>query len=371
MKIICERNLFCEAVSITSRVVAGRTSLPVLEGVLLRAADGFLEVCGYDLEIGIKTSLPARVEREGAIVIPAKVLMEIARRVPGDTIEIVVGEKCLTELTSGDAEYQILGIPAEEFPEFPQLGGSSTLSISQRILKTMIDQTIYAVAQTDSKPVHTGCLFETEESKRITVVGVDGYRLALRSEEILAEGDMRFVVPGKALGEVSKILADKDEKVNLFVSKKHILFEIGNYRVFSRLLEGEFINYAASIPKNATTKVRVQTRAFIDSVERASLLISDRIKSPLRVRFEANSVVSTCSTALGKAFDRISAAIEGASLEIGFNNRYLIDALKNADCDEIIIELSGALSPMKIVPIEGESFLFLVLPVRLKSEASS
>jgi DNA polymerase-3 subunit beta len=369
MKLICEKKSFCQAVSVTSRAVSARTSLPVLEGLLLSASDGGLDISGYDLEIGIRTSVEAKVEQKGSIVVPARVLMEIARRVPGETIEMSVDDRCLVELVSDDAEYQILGIAAEEFPEFPQISSSSSLSIPQNVLKSMIDQTIYAVAQIESKPVHTGCLFETGSGEQITVVGVDGYRLALRRENVRAEKDVRFVVPGKALAEISKILADNDDETRLFVGKKHILFEVDGYRVFSRLLEGDFINYQASIPIKNTTKARVQTRLFIDSVERASLLISDRIKSPLRVRFENNTISSSCSTALGRAFDRIAAQVEGEALEIGFNNRYLLDALKNCDCDEVGIELSGALSPMKITAADSDSFLFLVLPVRLKSEA--
>ncbi len=368
MKFKCEKSVLSEAASVVSRAVSSRSPLPALEGILMRTVDGGLELFGYDLDIGISTKIEAQIETPGEIVMPAKVLLDIVRKLPGEFVSVSVGEKCLTEIKSGVSEFTILGMAADEFPDFPSIGDVTDMKIAQNTLKSMIDQTLFAISQSDAKPIHTGSLFEIEDGF-ISVVSVDGYRLALRKEKTAFDGRLKFVIPGRALNEVSRILtADSDDPVGMEVSKKHIIMHIGNFRIFSRLLEGEFLEYKNSIPKNNSISVRINTREMIEAVERVSLLISDRIKSPLRVRFIENEIIFNCSTALGKATDTIGAVIEGGQLEMGFNNRYLLEALRAAQCDEVILQLSGSLSPMKVVPVSGEEFLFLVLPVRLKSE---
>ena len=230
----------------------------------------------------------------------------------------------------------------------------------------MIRQTLFAVSESDMKPVHTGTLIELSENK-IRLISVDGYRLAVRDEPIACSQETSFVVPGKTLSEVLKLLPENEESLNLSIGRRHILFQIGRYTLISRLLEGDFLDYNAAIPASHTTEILVKTRAFIDSVERVSLLITDRLKSPLRCVFDENRIQLSCSTAIGRANDELDAQGTGGTLEMGFNNRYLLDALRNTECDEVKIQLSGALSPMKVVPKDGSSFLFLVLPVRLKS----
>ena len=367
MKLKCNRQSFCEAVAVVLRAVSPRSSLPALEGVLVRARSGGVDLFGYDLDTGISTHIDAAVEEPGEIVLTAKVLLDIVKRMPGDTVSLSVGERSLTELRSGMAEYTILGIPADEFPEFPQVAEPTALSLAQNVLKSMIEQTLFAVSQSDAKPVHTGSLFEVAQGN-VTVVSVDSYRLALRKEQAKTDRDIKFIVPGKTLSEISRILADSDEAAEILVSKKHIIFNIGSFSVYSRLLEGDFLDYRAAIPKSHNTTVRVAVREFVDSIERTSLLISDRIKSPLRVSFQKEMILLACSTSLGKASDQTGAKLDGETLEMGFNNRYLLDALRASGCDEVLLEISGALSPMKIVPPEGDQFLFLVLPVRLKNE---
>jgi DNA polymerase-3 subunit beta len=233
----------------------------------------------------------------------------------------------------------------------------------------MIDQTLFAVSLTDTKPVHTGSLFDME-SEHLTVVSVDGYRLALRNEIISGGTELSFVVPGKVLGEISKLASDDEEELaTLSVSKRHIVVNIGKYSIISRLLEGDFLDYKTSIPGGGGTTVKLSTRAFIDSIERVSLLISDRLRSPLRVLFDEGKIKISCSTTLGKSYDELDCELSGPAVEMGFNNKYLLDALKAAGSDEVRVEIAGPLSPIKVLPLEGESYLFLVLPVRLKNEA--
>ena len=368
MKIRCEKNVLCDAAAVVSRAVSARSPMPILEGILMRAANGKIDLFGYDLDMGISTTIDAQVDKAGEIVLPAKVLLDIVKKLPGEFVSISVGDKCLTEIKSGVSEFAILGMSAEEFPEFPSIGDVTDFELPQNTLKSMIDQTIYAISQTDAKPVHTGSLFDVKDGF-VKLVSVDGYRLALRKERVLFEGEMKFVVPGRALTEISRLLDDSsDDVVGMEISRKNIIFNIENYRIFSRLLEGDFLDYNAAIPKGSNVEVSVNTRELIEAVERVSLLISDRIKSPIRVKFIDSEIALSCSTALGRATDTVNAKIEGGALEMGFNNRYLLDALRASQCDEVKLQISGSLSPMKVVAADSDAFTFLVLPVRLKTE---
>lgn len=366
MKITCSKQKLNDAVLNVQRAVSTKSTVPALQGILIRTQPEAVQLCGYDLELGMTTEVKAQVEEEGSVVLGARLLCDIVRRLPADTVSIESNEKQVTTIRCGEAEYSIAGIPAEEYPEMPSVNGESTLRISSSVLKSMIRQTLFAVADNDAKPIHTGTLFELEEN-RIRLVSVDGYRLAIREEPVTNTEKTGFVVPGKTLGEVLKLLGDDDSELEIQIGRRHILFSIGSYTVISRLLEGEFLDYRAALPKSSTTELRVSVRDFIDSVERVSLLITDRMKSPVRCIFGENEIKISCSTAVGRANDQLAAKIDGAPVEMGFNNRFLLDALQNAECDEVRVQLGGPLSPMVVLPPEGNSFTFLVLPVRLKS----
>lgn len=368
MQITVNRSDITEAVSNIQRAVSSKTSVPALEGILLKAEEDSLELCAYDLELGMTTVIPAKVSKAGRAVLGAKLFCDIVRKTPADTISITVDDKNIAGIESGVSHFSIIGTPAEEFPELPNVEDGKNISLASNVLKSMIRQTVFAVAESDAKPIHQGSLFSMEGGL-LDVVAVDGYRLAKRTETIDFTEKLSFVVPGKTLNEVLRLLKDTDDPITLYAGKRHIIFKIDNYTVISSLLEGEFLNYRATIPAGSKTTVIMRSREAIESVERVSLLINDRIKSPIRCVFSNdNEIKLMCTTSIGRASDQISADIEGEELEIGFNNRYLLDALRNTECDEIKVGLSGPLSPMTITPKEGDSFLFLVLPVRLKSE---
>ena len=388
IQLTCDRQQLVEAVSNVQRAVSSKSSVPALEGILLKAEREEMTLCGFDLELGMTTRLPARIEESGSVILGARLFSDIIRRLPGDLVKLTVDEKNVTTIESGASEFSIAGMGAEEYPELPSVSGAGEFSVQNDLLKGMIRQTIFAVADSDAKPIHTGTLFELSGG-RLRLVSVDGYRLAIREEILTSSGkpsavprlrlmrgkdapagsseEMSFVVPGKTLTEVMKLLPEDDGTVGIQVGRRHILFTIGSYTVISRLLEGEFLDYRSAIPSACQTEVKVNTREFINSVERVSLLITDRLKSPVRCVFGEDSIHLSCSTAIGRANDQFSASIQGAGLEMGFNNRYLLDALRNTEGDEVRIQLNGPLSPMKIMPPEGDSYLFLVLPVRLKA----
>ncbi len=367
MKISCLRQTLVDAVLNVQKAVSAKSCLTALEGVLIKTKENAISLCGYDLELGITTEIPATIDEPGEIVINAKLLADIIRKAPAETVSINVDEKLIATITSSPAEFSLVGISPEDYPEMPKLSGEENMSIDCNTLKGMIRQTLFATSETDVKPINTGTLFEVGENE-LKLVSVDGYRLALRKEPVQGNKKLKFVVPGKTLNEILKLLPDsEDTKIEISIGKKHIIFYIENYCVISRLLEGEFLNYNAAIPAAHATEILVNTKNMIESIDRVSLVVTDRLKSPIRCLFADNYAKISCITTIGKANDELMVNMQGDSLEIGFNNKYLIDALKNTECDEVKIQLNGPLSPMKIVPINGDSFVFLVLPVRLKA----
>lgn len=367
MKFTVEKRLLNEAVTNLQRAVSSKTSIPALEGILIRSEENRLILTAYDLEIGMQTELPAIISALGAIILTAKLFAEIVRRSPDEDITIDVDDRNTATITSGVSCFTIIGMDSAEFPELPKITDADTIKMPQELLKSMIRQTLFAVADSTAKPIHQGSLFKIE-SGNLDVVSVDGYRLALRREAINYANNTEFVVPGKTLSEVLKLLKDSEGEVEICPSRRHILFRIDNYTVISALLEGEFLDYKSALPKDKKTEVTVSTRTMIESVERVSLLITDRLKSPVRCVIGEDTVKLFCTTTMGRATDQISAEISGDQLEIGFNNKYLLDALRAAETDEVRLQLGGPISPMLVLPKEGDAFSFLVLPVRLRSE---
>ena len=368
MKIICNTSVLAEACNIVQRGVPQKSTLPATEGIHLQAKNSKLTLTGYDLEVGITTTIECSTETEGSIVLNARLLCDILRRLPAQSVTINCDSHNLCKITSGEAEFSLVGIPADDYPELPTVSGGIPFAIKQGILKNMVKQTIFAVAVQDVKPVHKGIKFEVENNN-LRLISCDGFRLAIRNETIEYAGeDMTFVVPAKTLSEVVKLTDDDDSNITFSIGKKFILFEIGNYRIISRLLEGEFFNYKNAIPSESTTKARVNLKLILDSVERTSLLITSKIKSPVRCIFDENTIRISSATSLGAATDKIPASIEGKRLEIGFNNTYLTDCLRTVDVDEVKIELSSPVSPIIVKPVEGDSFIFLIIPMRLKNE---
>ena len=367
MKFTCSRQKLTEAVLNVMRAVSSKSTMPALEGILVKAKNSKLTLTGYDLEIGITTFIEAMIYEEGAVVINAKLFSEIIKRMPEDQISVETDDKLTVYLSSGKSEYKIIGIPDSEYPELPSVSATDPITINGETLASMIRQTIYAVSDKDIKPTHKGSLFEIE-NRTLKIISVDGYRLAIRKEDIDFDGEKSFIVPGKSLSEVEKLITNDIENIKISAGDRHIILNIGDYSIITRLIEGEFMNYKSAIPTNHSTELRVNTRKFINSIDRMSLLLNERMKSPIRCRIENNMIKTFCNTPLGQANDEFEATTDGEDLEIGFDNKYMLDALRNADTDEVKIQLNGPLSPMVILPSEGDSFIFLVLPVRLRNE---
>jgi len=369
MKFTCEKLLLLAAILTASRAAATKSPVPLLEGLLLEAEEENIRISGYDLKTGIVTTVEAEVEVTGGIVLNARLFGEIVRKMPGQLITISVNSGFIATISCEMSEFEILGSPMSDYPELPVVDGQDSLEIGEALLKRMISQTNFAVSDNESRPIHTGALFETGEGQ-LTIVAVDGYRLALRSEPMENEDipSFEFVVPGNALGELEKIATDGDGVVTITLGPKYIMFSIGDTTLISRRLEGEFLNYRNSIPQTAKYQLKIEKNEMISAVERVSLIISDKMKSPVRCVFSDAVVKLYSASALGKASDEFGMEGDGEELEIGFNDKYLLEALKAAPADDVILGMTNGVSPCVISPADdSNNFLYMILPVRLKS----
>ena len=369
MKFHCEKALIQNAISTASRAVSLKSTIPALEGLLLEAeSEGTIQITGYNQETGIRSSFSAEVDESGSLVLPARLLGEIIRKMPDDIV-LFQEDDLKVHMACGMSEFDLMGIDPEDFPELPTVDYQNSLTLSQETLRSMIGQTLFAVSQDESRPVHTGALFDVEEDT-LTMVAVDGFRLALRREPVEEKnGSFQFVVPGASLAEVERICRETSDPVSIHQGSRHILFHIDDTILITRRLEGEFLAWKQAIPRNNPIKLNVDRRLFLSCIERVSLIVSDKLKSPLRCVLGNDSIDITTRTALGNAHDCCPAAGNGNGMEIGFNNRFMMDALRAAPSDQVVLEMSSAVTPCIIVPAEGEeNFLFMVLPVRLKSD---
>lgn len=366
MKMSFSKTEMSEALNNISRAVPQRATIPALEGVKLCLINGKLEITGYDLEIGIQTVIDAESDDYGEYVFNSRLFSDIIRKMPTDTVTVEINTNLTARIFGGNAEYNIMAMSADEYPSIPEANQERKITIPQPLLKNMINQTIFAVAVSESKPILTGELFEIEDGS-FNLVAIDGYKLAIRNEMLKTDQNYNFVIKARSLSEIAKLLGDDDsEMTEIFVSKKHINFKISNYTVISRLLEGEFHNYRGAMPKEYETDVIIDTKPFIDCLDRCTLLLNDKVKAPVRCAFSDGEVKISCTSTIGKLSDEMDAEINGPEVEIGFNCRYLLDALRAAESDKVRLSLSGSASPMRIMPIDGDSFTFLVLPVRLR-----
>lgn len=369
MKFTCNIKNLNDACNNVMRAVSTKVTIPTIEGILMECGSDTLSLTGYDFEFGINTILNATVAEPGAIVLNAKVFCDIIRKLSAETVTFETNGTSVS-IAAGAAQYNITGIDADDYPELPSVSGGYPLFINQKILQQMVSQTLFAVADNESsKPVHTGLKFEMTLNQ-LRLIGVDGYRLAIRTETIKYDGeDVTFIVPKKTIRELIKLIdADSDKDISISVGRRHIVFEVDNYSIISRLLDGDFLDYNAAVPKTSTTTVLINTNDALSCIERTIPVIENNAKNPIRCLFDADEMRVSTVSALGRVVDYTHANVSGARVEIGFNSKYVLDALHAADTDQVRIELNGPVSPVKVLPVNDDSYLFLVLPMRLKNE---
>lgn len=367
MKFTCVSKMLSDAVQGVSRAVSNSSAVPVLQGILLRAEGFKLELTGYDLEMAITTTVEANVTEPGELVLPAKLLGDMLRNVNSEEVTLESDENLATHIKGGVTEYDLIGMNAADFPELPVPGADLAFEIDAAELAGMIGQSLYAVSTDDKKPAHTGELFSIEPGN-LTIVALDGFRLAITHHPIITERELSIVVPAKTCAEVARLMGDCGEAIKVDANMRYVVFSGGAFTVMSRLIEGDFLNYKNVVPDGFKTRVAVDVPPLEKAIESCSVIITERLKNPLRVTFENGEIAINCQTPLGRSNGSVAAEIEGEEVEIGFNYRYLLDALRNSGCDRVILEISGPLSPVKLLPAEGDDFMFLVLPVRFKND---
>ena len=367
MKFSCAKTELSEAIAVCSHAASSKSTDPILEGLLFNV-DERVRITGYNLKLGISKTIDASVYKTGAFVLNARVLGDIVRKMAGDTITFTINEMPNAEISCGAAKFTIMAQPADEYPVIPEVEKDCGISLKNPLLKQMIDQTVFAVSTNENKPTHTGVLFEVENGE-LTMCAVDGYRLAVRSEKVatLNAEEFRFIVPGESLREISRILPDDENDCVIYTTRKFALYEFSDVTVITRLLEGEFINYKAAIPKDQPISLRMDRQELISAIERVSIIITERLKTPVRCKFEDTSLTLNCVTPMGTSLDEIVIPKCAIPVEIGFNNSYILDALKAATGEFILFEMRSALSPCTIRPVEGDAYVYLVLPVRLRA----
>lgn len=366
MIISVERSALLDAVTRLQRVVSSKTSLPVLEGILLSAEQGKVTLIAYNLEMGMRKEIYAKCDESGDIVITARLLGDILRRMNAPQVVISSNEKLACNIKCGEATFDIMGMAAEDFPEMPTVGSDRTLKIDGSLLSEMVKGTFFATAQNEgAKPILTGINVTVKDSV-MQFVAIDGYRLAIKRENVDISDDFSFILSGKAVSEAVKLIDENTEEVEMKVGENLISFNINGYDFISRLLEGEFVNYQKTIPSAHTQRVVVNTRELIDTIERVSLLISESFSTPVRCYFNELNVVFTCATSMGRAAETFNTQLEGDSFEIGLNSRYLLDALKAIGDEKVQILFNGANAGVLILPLEGNSFTYMIMPMRLR-----
>lgn len=367
MKFICRQNELCEAVSNVYRAVPQKSTIQALEGIRLSVSSGKVELTGYNLEMGVRTVINAETEGSGEFVLNARLFSEFTRKMEGDEVTVTIDENSAVLISSGATDCAFSAMSADEYPDLPVLDSKRTFSVQQKLLRSMINMTAYAASTNESKPIFTGELFDIENGT-FTLVAIDGFRLAIRTENTETTENFHFVVPKKALMEVSSLIRDdSSELCNISVSDRHIIFEINNAYVISRLLEGAFHNYKLSIPSEHKTEIFVSKKELAATLERCSLIIDEKNKAPVRCEIGNGVIKINCKTGIGKVNDIISADISGEALTIGFNNRLVLDAVKASEGDKLRIRLNGAMKVIEILPPMGENYIFLVMPIQLKN----
>ncbi len=362
------RQLLLETINNLSRAVATKTTIPVLEGILMEAKGNIIKLTAYNLELGMTKEIDAHIISEGKIVINSKMLGEMVRRSSGNNITISSDEKLLCKLESDKTVFEVMGMNPNDFPELPEIDESTGVTIPSDILKDIVRQTIFSIAVGEYvRPIYTGLLFEIKD-KKLTVVGVDGSRLAVRKEKLNYEGNISFIVAGKAIGEVVKIIKENEKEVTINVGKRYFSITVDGYNIISRIMEGDFINYQKIMNNPISTTVTVNAKDMASIIDRISLVINDQLRTPVRCFIARNEIVFSCATAVGKAIDSCECEIKGNEIEIGFNSKFLIDALKATESEEVILQFNGALAPMLITPVDGEAFVYIVMPMMLRND---
>ena len=365
MKLICSKSNLLNGVNIVSKAVPSKTTMSILECILIDATKGQITLTANDMELGIETVIEGEIIEKGIIALDAKIFLEMVRKLPDNDVTIETDSSYKTIITCEKATFNIIGKSGEDFSYLPQIERSDSILLSQFTLKEVIRQTIFSIADNFTNKILTGELFEIN-GNLLKVVSSDGLRISLRRIELKnTYPDKKVIVPGKTLNEISKILSGEiDDIVNIYFSKNHILFEFDQTIVVSRLIDGEYFRIDQMLSSDYETKIKINKKEFLDCIDRATLLVREGEKKPIIIEITDNSMELRIDSAMGSMNENIDIDKEGKDILIGFNPRFLIDALKVIDDEIISIYLVNPKAPC-FIRDDGENYTYLILPVNI------
>lgn len=363
MKLVCSKSNLLNGLQIVSKAVPSKTTMSILECILIDAAKGVIKLTANDMELGIETTIDGEIIDKGTIALDAKIFLDIVRKLPDNDITIETDAAYKTTITCEKAKFNIIGKSGEDFSYLPLIEREESVVISQFTLKEVVRQTIFSISDNDNNKLMTGELFEINGNE-LKVVSLDGHRISIRKIELKNEyTGKKVVVPGKTLNEISKILSgDADRDVNLYFTDKHVLFEFDQTIVVSRLIEGEYFKIDQMLSSDYETKVKINKKEFLNCIDRATLLVKEGDKKPIIINITDDTMELKINSTVGSMNEEIDITKQGKDLMIGFNPKFLIDALKVIDDEEIDIYLVNPKAPCFIKDTE-EKYIYLILPV--------
>ena len=368
MYLICNKSDLIKGVGTVSKAVSVRTTMPILECILMEAEGNTLTMVGNDMDLGIQTTIEARIKEEGTIAVNAKLFSEIIRKLPDDDVYIETDERFNMTIRCAKSKFQLSGQDGSEFPALPQVESDNGFVISQGTFKDMIRQTIFSIAAEDTgRPVLTGELIDVRDGY-MYLVAVDGFRISVRRTEINCPNAFKVIVPGKALSEINKILESEEEAMMQVVfTGKYIMFTMNNAIVVTRLLDGEYLQYERNLSMSFTTKVLIGRRELQDSIDRAALISRESKNSPVRLEIGEDTMIITSNAEKGSAYEEVPLTKDGPGLSVAFNPRYYLEALRSIDDDEVEILYASSLNPCIIQSKDSDDYKYFILPIRLHS----
>ena len=363
MHIICDKSKLIEGMNIVMKAIPGKTTMMILECVVIEVKDNQIKLIANDLQLGIETLIDGEIKQEGSVAVGAKVFFEIIRKLPSDNVSITVDEDYHMNISCGKAKFNIMAKATDEFPYLPNIVKDKNVNISQFTLKDIIRQTVFSISDNENAKVMTGELFEIHDSE-LKVVSLDGHRISIRKVKLnRSYDDVSVIIPGKTLIEISKIInGGMDDEVSIFFTDKHVLFEFEDTIVLSRLIEGEYYKIDKMLSTDYETKVIVNKREMLECIDRSTLLLKESDKKPVIIDVQDDYMKFAMNSAIGSMDEDIDASKEGKDILIGFNPRFLMDALRVIDEDEITMYMINPKAPCFIRDQE-ETYIYLILPV--------
>ena len=363
MQIICDKSKLIEGMNIVMKAIPGKTTMMILECVVIEVKDNQIKLIANDLQLGIETLIDGEIKQEGSVAVGAKVFFEIIRKLPSDNVSITVDEDYHMNISCGKAKFNIMTKATDEFPYLPNIVKDKNVNISQFTLKDIIRQTVFSISDNENAKVMTGELFEIHDSE-LKVVSLDGHRISIRKVKLnQSYDDVSVIIPGKTLIEISKIInGGMDDEVSIFFTDKHVLFEFEDTIVLSRLIEGEYYKIDKMLSTDYETKVTVNKREMLECIDRSTLLLKESDKKPVIIDVQDDYMKFAMNSAIGSMDEDIDASKEGKDILIGFNPRFLMDALRVIDEDEITMYMINPKAPCFIRDQE-ETYIYLILPV--------